>query len=262
LLLFAGIVSLSATAGAMTERGQPYMSLTHLLQERQQYDSWARLLVFGAAFAGILLLAHVIRAVGRFLRRQQMLAAVPVAPGGDLLTGHTIPMLQSPKMGKGAWDLMEQWTKTQGPIVRFRVLGTHGVVVADPLAVKRIFQYKFKIYAKDLAMSYHPFLPILGTGLVTSDGDLWQKQRLLIGPALRVDILDDIIGIAKRAADRFSDKWARYKGTGQPLHIEEEFRLLTLQVIGEAILSLPADECDRVSHRRTICAISMTSGSI
>lgn len=59
-----------------------------------------------------------------------------------------------------------------------------------------------KAYEKDLALSYHPFLPILGTGLVTSDGDLWQKQRLLIGPALRVEILDDIVGIAHRAVNR------------------------------------------------------------
>jgi hypothetical protein len=28
--------------------------------------------------------------------------------------------------------------------------------------------------------------------------------------------------------------------------LEEEFRLLTLQIIGEAILSLPPEECDRV----------------
>jgi hypothetical protein len=33
------------------------------------------------------------------------------------------------------------------------------------------------------------------------------------------------------------------------VHLEEEFRLLTLQVIGEAILSLPPEECDRVRGR-------------
>jgi len=37
------------------------------------------------------------------------------------------------------------------------------------------------------------------------------------------------------------------RGTGEVVHLEEEFRLLTLQVIGEAILSLPPEECDRVS---------------
>jgi hypothetical protein len=36
------------------------------------------------------------------------------------------------------------------------------------------------------------------------------------------------------------------RGTGEVVHLEEEFRLLTLQVIGEAILSLPPEECDRV----------------
>ena len=46
---------------------------------------------------------------------------------------------------------------------------------------------------KDLDFSFHPFLPILGTGLVTADGELWQRQRLLIGTALRIEILDDVV---------------------------------------------------------------------
>ena len=37
------------------------------------------------------------------------------------------------------------------------------------------------------------------------------------------------------------------KRSGEPVDMEEEFRLLTLQVIGEAVLSLPPEECDRVS---------------
>ena len=37
------------------------------------------------------------------------------------------------------------------------------------------------------------------------------------------------------------------KRSGKAIDMEEEFRLLTLQVIGEAVLSLPAAECDRVS---------------
>lgn len=41
-----------------------------------------------------------------------------------------------------------------------------------------------------------------GTGLVTADGELWRTQRLLMTPTLRVEVLDDIIGIAKRAVVR------------------------------------------------------------
>jgi hypothetical protein len=242
-----------------------YLSMAQFLSHDPKQPTWVRLLVFGTAFASILVLANLVMAVGRFAKRQRMLAAVPVAPGGDCVLGHALSLLSAPRHGKGAWDLMEDWLNTKGRIVRFRILGTHGVVVNDPIAVKRIFQTKFKVYAKDLNLSYHPFLPILGTGLVTADGDLWQKQRLLIGPALRIDILDDIVGIAKRATDRFSAKLQQYKGTGQPIHMEEEFRLLTLQVIGEAILSLPAEECDRVSplqHGRTEAAAQVNSSRL
>lgn len=63
-------------------------------------------------------------------------------------------------------------------------------------------QVRQKSYEKDLKLSYHPFLPILGTGLVTADGELWQKQRLLMGPTLRVEVLDDIVSIAYTAVNR------------------------------------------------------------
>ena len=35
--------------------------------------------------------------------------------------------------------------------------------------------------------------------------------------------------------------------SGEAVEMEEEFRKLTLQIIGEAFLSLPPEECDRVS---------------
>lgn len=77
-------------------------------------------------------------------------------------------------------------------------------------------QTRAKIYEKDLDFSYKPFLPILGSGLVTANGSHWQKQRLLMAPALRIDMLDAIIPIAKRAVDRLSSKLEGFKGTGLP----------------------------------------------
>lgn len=67
-----------------------------------------------------------------------------------------------------------------------------------------------------------------------------------MAPALRVDMLDAIIPIAKNATDRLAKRLSQYKNTAAPVDMFEEIRLLTLQVIGEAILSLGADECDRV----------------
>jgi cytochrome P450 len=81
---------------------------------------------------------------------------------------------------------------------------------------------------------------------VTADGELWQKQRNLMGPALRIDVLDDIIVIAKNAVDRLCSKLEPLRGSGEHVDMNEELRLLKLQTIGEAVLSLAPEECDKV----------------
>lgn len=67
------------------------------------------------------------------------------------------------------------------------------VVVGSAEGLKRVFQTNQRNYVKDLDFSFHPFLPILGTGLVTAQGQHWQQQRLLMAPTLRVDVLDDVV---------------------------------------------------------------------
>ena len=149
-------------------------------------------------------------------------------------------------LAKGCpWGHMYGWV-TDRSLVKFRVLHRTGIIVGDPKGMKRVFQTGYKLYDKDLDFSYGPFLPILGTGLVTANGKHWQKQRLLMAPALRIDMLDAILPIAKRASDRLSEKLEGLRGKRVAVDIEEEFRLLTLQVIGEAILSLGPEECDEV----------------
>ena len=71
-------------------------------------------------------------------------------------------------------------------------------------------------------------------------------MRGSISKALRVEILDDIIGIATRATERVCAKLDVVKGMGVSVDMENEFRLLTLQVIGEAILSLSPEESDEL----------------
>lgn len=196
-----------------------------------------------AAWACALLLGlALLRFLRGFFAKRAMLAGIPVAPGGNWLLGHVIPLAKR----EDPWHLMKEWLYASEPIVRFRILSRHGVILRDPHAIKRIFQTHMKSYPKDVDFSYKTFLPLLGTGLVTAEGALWQSQRLLMAPALRVEILSEVVRIAKVAADRLTEKLEGFRGTGEVVDMEEEFRLLTLQVIGEAILSLPPEECDKV----------------
>ena len=54
------------------------------------------------------------------------------------------------------------------------------------------------------------------------------------------------IGVAFSAAERVCAKLGAAADSRQAIDMEEVFRLMTLQVIGEAVLSLPPEECDRV----------------
>ena len=82
---------------------------------------------------------------------------------------------------------------------------------------------------------------LTGTGLVTSTGESWKRQRALVGPAFRRDILEETAGVAKRAVDRLSLRLEAKRGKGEPVELAEEFRVMTLQVID--IMSVLA-KCD------------------
>eukprot|EP00210_Caulerpa_lentillifera_P006142 g5869.t1 len=178
-----------------------------------------------------------------YRRKRSMWSAVPSAPEENWLLGHALPLAKS----HTPWHVLNGWLDASGsPIVRFRILGKLAVILNDPLSMKRVFHTHMKAYPKDTAFSYGPFLSILGTGLVTSDGPSWQKQRLLIAPAMKIDALERVIPVTIGALERLKTKLSTLKGTAHGVDMASEFRHLTLQVIGEAVLSLEAKECDNV----------------
>lgn len=198
----------------------------------------ALLLVLGLAMtASYAVASHF---VGSTMRRRK-LKDIPKAPGGLPILGHGITLLrQTP------WDLFAKWVLEISPIIRFNIFGEQFVVVAEPKFLKSIWQSNIRAYTKDMTFTYKPFLPLLGTGLVTSEGELWRKQRLLVSTVFRIDILEEIVGMAKRAVDRFSLQLEKVRNTKETVDLEEMFRRLALQVIGEALMGLTPQECDDV----------------
>lgn len=202
------------------------------------------------AVAGAVLAAYIIsnllQAILSFITTSRALASIPTAPEGSWFLGNAIALAAN-----SPWEKMNEWVLAEpAGIVKVRALHVYMVIVGSPQGMKQVFQTKQRDYGKDVSLSYQHFLNILGagptSGLVTAEGEHWRRQRSLMGPTLRTDILDAVIGIGKRAADRLSQKLEAHRASGQVIDMEEEFRLLTLQVIGEAMLSLPPEECDEV----------------
>ena len=212
------------------------------------------LIATSVALAVLTVAFYVSRAVAGFLygvarwhRQAFVLRHTPTAPGYVPLIGHTIALFRAVGNYPCTWDLFAMWATATAPKpARVQIFDRHCVVIADPSTMKRVMATNLKNYQKDLEFSYAPFLEILGTGLVTSGGETWRKMRGHISKALRVEILDDIIAIATRAVERLCVKLDAAKASAAAVDMEQEFRLLTLQVIGEAILSLSPEDSDEL----------------
>jgi len=154
--------------------------------------------------------------------------------------GCIIEFLSSPP-----WDNMTAWHRQYGSIYSFTLLGRHCVSVANPMYLKTILQSKIRNVKKDVQFAYAPFLSILGTGIVTSEGHSWKDQRLAVSAVLRHDVLDMIPKITLRAVQRLcQDVLDPASKSGEAVDLSEHLRHLTLQVISETFFSLPAHESD------------------
>lgn len=209
------------------------------------------------------------------MRMNHHLSKFPSMDGGLPFLGHALRLA-----GPAPWTTMAEWSfspdrngvgsssakkrsegsfTTSGGVaapnganrmVVFNVAGMRVLYINHPTLLKRVLLTKQRVYRKAVDAAYKHFLCLLGTGLVTSEDEQWRKGRLLLSHALRIDILEDIPTMTMRAVTRIMNKLQNAliptSGVEPWLDLCEEFRHMTLQVIGESALSLSPDETDKI----------------
>ncbi len=170
-----------------------------------------------------------------------MSQVVPLAPRKLPLVGHMAAL-----MAGAPWDVMAQWLRERGPTLRVEIPGTSYLVTRDPELIRHVLVSGAENYVKDMR-SMGAFHDLLGAGLLTSDGEVWRKNRAILTRAFRIEALRGVVDVTLRAVDRLSA--ALTAGAGEAVDLGAQFRRLTLQVIAEATLSMPADESDDVLPR-------------
>ena len=109
-----------------------------------------------------------------------------------------------------------------------------GYAVSKPDHVRHVLKDNYKNYRK--SGSYDRLSSALGDGLLTSDGELWRRQRRLAQPAFhrrRLALLADVI--SHTAADTLEERWAAT--APGPVNMNAEMSRLTLAVVGRALFS-------------------------
>jgi cytochrome P450 len=159
-------------------------------------------------------------------------SAQPPGPPGSFLW-RILPALKDPL--RFLLDL----AGTYGDIVTVRANRTY--LVNRPDLVKHVLQDNHFNYTKG-ARYRRALEPFFGRGLLTSEGDLWRRQRRQIQPAFHKHHHQDYAGAIVTTTQEYLATWRRSARTGEPLDVRAAMTDVTLAVLMKTIFGRSAGE--------------------
>lgn len=117
-------------------------------------------------------------------------------------------------------------------------------LVSHPDAIERVLVTNLRNYSKD-TRGYAMLRKILGTGLVTSEGEFWKSQRRIAQPAFHRQRVANLGTTMTRAAERMIARWQNAK---DGIDVAEEMMRVTLDIVCQTLLSASVDDDATVVH--------------
>jgi len=121
-----------------------------------------------------------------------------------------------------------------GDVVYFRIGPRRGYLLTNPEDVRHVLQDNARNYHK--SPLYDKLRLFLGNGLLTSEDDLWLRQRRIAQPAFHRQRVTALAGVMGEAARDAAARWQPFAAAGQPVDVDEEMMRLTRTVVVRALL--------------------------
>jgi cytochrome P450 len=129
-----------------------------------------------------------------------------------------------------------------GDVVRVRVGPLTFYVVSHPDGVEYVFRGNHKNFIKDKG-TRTLLAEVLGQGLVTSEGDLWRRQRRLAQPAFQLDQIQKYSTVMVDYTARMLDGWH----ADETRNVHADMMRLTLEIVAQTLFTASvADQAGRV----------------
>jgi cytochrome P450 len=131
-----------------------------------------------------------------------------------------------------------------GDVVRARVGPSELYIVSHPDDVEYVLRGDHRNFIKSKG-TRKILADALGQGLVTSEGDLWRRQRRLAQPAFQ---LDQIQKYSTTMVD-FTKVMLKGWRPGETRNIHQDLMRLTLEIVAQTLFTASVgDKADRVGH--------------
>jgi len=117
-------------------------------------------------------------------------------------------------------------------------------VIHHPDDVKRVLVSNHRNYTKGVGLDRVRIL--LGKGIMTSEGELWKRQRYMMQPLFHRRVITAFAALIAQANDRWLARWERQAGAGVPINLTDEMSELTLEIV---LRSIFGRDLDRLSQQ-------------
>jgi cytochrome P450 len=132
------------------------------------------------------------------------------------------------RLSRGTLEMLRELTDTYGDIVHFKLLGSDYYLLNHPDDIEDAFVHQAQAMARD---EYIETLQrTLGNGLLTSDGELWRRQRKLMAQAFTPKRIQDYGETMVAVTDRGLNLH-----DGQLINLHAEMNRLTMLVVAAVL---------------------------
>ncbi|HQU16157.1 MAG: cytochrome P450 [Gammaproteobacteria bacterium] len=133
-----------------------------------------------------------------------------------------------PQLRRDPLAFLTQAAARHGDVVKLRLGPRRALLVTGPELIHRVLHNSEGRYGK--AAFYDKLVPVIGHGLVTSDGPFWRRQRRLVQPAFQRGRLAELCALVCAVAGERVAAWADIARRGAALSMHRETMALTLEM--------------------------------
>ena len=106
-------------------------------------------------------------------------------------------------------------------------------VIHHPDDVKRVLVSNHRNYTKGIGLDRVKIL--LGNGIMTSEGDFWRRQRMMLQPLFHRRVITGFAETIDQANQALLARWEETARRGEPLNLTDELSELTLGIVLRSI---------------------------
>ena len=148
-----------------------------------------------------------------------------------------------------------------GDFVHLNLFGVEGALIFDPKSIQQVMVKNNRNYSK-ATRGIMKLQTVFGTGLLTSEGEFWRRQRRIAQPAFKRGTIAGFVGKMTDASRNLCDHWES-EMVGQPFcDVYEEMMRVTLEMVSVTLLGIDVSSASSSVGHALEDALSITNARL